>query len=326
MTVAAGVAPGSVRYSTWASNSRGAPRWASARSKSTTNRSRVNENGGRAAPPGVVLGQRVGEPVALANDDVPLPAEQSAHRDRDEDDQQREVEHHVAGLAQVALLRGHPAGTVGVDPGSHAPASSAQRRPRPVQDRVTGVDDDELGRVRHPGHPPGRGRWWRAHRPDVLRQPGQDAADQRDEEQQVHRGEPRRGVHLEEPQAIQQRPARRVRGDPVLDLQRVRSPLGQYGSGDRRHRETEQQDQRRAHARQLAPGPAQQADPSQRGQGRFAGRGGGRRGVPWRRGHSGVSNPGTCTRSQIVRSVHNPVTSRRPTTISSPPPIRMTQT
>jgi hypothetical protein len=91
---------------------------------------------------------------------------------------------------------------------------------------------------------------------DVLERARDEAADQRDEQQQVDRREPGGREDVEEPEVVEDRPERGVLGEVVGDGVGARGALGQHGAGERGHGEQEQQDQGRAHARQRAPGVA----------------------------------------------------------------------
>ena len=92
----------------------------------------------------------------------------------------------------------------------------------------------------------------------VDEQPRHDAADQRHHQQQVDRGEPRRVVDPEQPEPVVDRRQVRVGRLPVLGLERVDPVLRDHRAGDRAERQQEQQDERRPHRGQLAPGPAHQ--------------------------------------------------------------------
>ncbi len=268
-----------------------------------------------AAAPGVVLRQGVGESRSLLDDDVALPAEQATVGDGQQDDDQGEMERQVAGLAQVALLGRHPDAAVAAVclrrlAATHPPAPGLQVLLCHGQGVGAVGLDLELRGHRQPHEPAGSRRWRRQHRPRMRPGARQHAADQRDEQQEVHRGEPRRRVDVEEAEAVQGGADRGVPREPLVHAQRVRAPLREDRAGDAGKGEQEQQDQRRPHARQLTPRPAQQAHRTKGGISR----------------HSGVWKDGIWTRSQIVKSVHSPVTRRMPTRISIPPPIRMTQT
>ena len=212
--------------------------------------------------PGVEVsyGDRVLEnAVALHHEHVALVAEQVAEADRDEQQQQREVEHQVAGLAQVALLGATRRRRRTCDP--EPPAAQrgprlGQRRP-PACGRTTTVACSG-SRYRLRG---ARGGWARsADRCCRLR--GSDAADQRDEQQQVDRGEPRRGVDGEQPEPV----VATASGVGCCSancaaLRGVDAALRHQRAGDRGEREQEQQHQRRAHRGELPPGPAGAARP-----------------------------------------------------------------
>ena len=157
---------------------------------------------------GVVARERVGEGLADRHDDVALPAEQVPPGDADEHPDQRDVEDQVAGLAQVALLGRQRLVVVRRAPGSGAARRAARRRSRTSSGSPSTTSSRwAASRSRRRGARGGR----RAHLvPEDLRA-RQHAADERDEEQQVDRREPRRGVDLEEAQPVEHR-ARRSGG------------------------------------------------------------------------------------------------------------------
>ena len=173
------------------------------------------------------------------------------------------MEHEVSGLAQVAALgrdRGRPRVLVEGHPVARAAEHLACR-----VDRVRGVraqfgGEDSRLEARHPGEPDGRLRRPRPQRAEVVRRARDDAADQRSEQQQVDRREPERRVDVEELELVEHRRELRVVAEVLGDAVRVGPALREEGAGDRRDREQEQQEQRRAHARELAPGPAQPAE------------------------------------------------------------------
>jgi hypothetical protein len=80
-----------------------------------------------------------------------------------------------------------------------------------------------------------------------------DAAKERDEQQQIDRGEPRRREHVESAQPVEERPERRMVGQILAHLLVVHAALGQHRARDRGEREEEEQDQRGTHAGELPP-------------------------------------------------------------------------
>ena len=109
-----GAAPGRSVTSTSARNSRAAPRCTGPVSNFTSKSFTVTLNGTRSASVNraagrevVVLGEVVGE--ALTHDHHAGAAETEQHADRhpDEHEDQADVEHQIAGLAQVATLCRH---------------------------------------------------------------------------------------------------------------------------------------------------------------------------------------------------------------------------
>ena len=141
-------------------------------------------------------------------------------------------------------------------------------RPRPRRARRRGSADVDVRAVLGQPVPgcavrPAAGSAARARAGSDARH---DAADQRDEQQQVDRGEPRRRRRRRTSRAGRGTGRRRVLAPGTRPRLRCSSPrCGKTRAGDRREREQEQQDQRGAHRRQLPPRPAQPAADRQRG-------------------------------------------------------------
>ena len=263
-----------------------------------------------------------------------LVAPELAGRDADQQHDQRGVEDQVAGLPEVALLGGdrHHAAVLG--PGHGLPAAQLRDRAgRHLLGRSGG--GERVGR-RQPLQPPRHRRRRGQHGGGVCLQPRHDAADQRDEQQQVGRGEPGRGEHVEEPGRVEDLRPARVVGDVLVDLGRVQRALRQQRAGHRGERQQEEQHQRGAHAGQPAPGVAgerERAPVPGADRCRLGGqpvrlgvdRVGADRGLRVGR-HSEVPSPVWPTRevSSIVICPQSPVTSSRPSTTSSPPPTYVT--
>ena len=218
----------------------------------------------------VVLGQRVGEPVADHQDHAALVAEQAADPEADQHDQHRQVEQQVAGLAQLPALGGHPPPSPRSSPSLVEPVAGralrgrACRDPVPPRERRGRAPQHDLGLlvggvrrvVRQPGQVArGRGRVGPVAAP-VDEQPRHDAADQRHHQQQVDRREPRRVVDREQPEPVVDRRQVGVGGLPVLGLEGVDAALGDHRPRDRAEGQQEQQHEGRPHRGQLAPGPA----------------------------------------------------------------------
>ena len=188
----------------------------------------------------------------------PLKPHRPPTREPDQHDQHREVEEQVAGLAQVAALGGDRA-VVPVEPGSARPRSAACARSRTTVGLLVGLERGVLGQ---PGQVAGRLRRPGSYAAPVDAQPRDDAADQRDHQQDVDRGEPRRVVDAEQAELVVDRRQRGVRRLPLRGRARSRPPpAGSPSPGSARERQQEQQDQRGAHRGQLAPGPAEPARP-----------------------------------------------------------------
>ena len=136
---------------------------------------------------GVVARQRVGEGLPDGDDDVALPAEQVSPRHPDEDADEGDVEDEVSRLAQVALLGRQARVVVRVD----AVPAPTQGDAQPLA-HLTGIPVDDglavLGEALEAARCPGRGRADLVPEDPRARH---DAADERDEEQQVDRREPR---------------------------------------------------------------------------------------------------------------------------------------
>ncbi len=201
-----------------------------------------------AGPEVVVLAERVGEAVVGHHDDAALEAEQPAEREPDQHDQHRQVEQQVAGLAEVAALGAHH---VVLD---HQPvALPLQPGRRGLESGVVAV---ELAVLRQPGEVLGRLRRTSAYAARVDEQPRDDAAHQRDHQQDVDRREPHRVVDREQAELLVDRGQLGVLVLPLRRPHRVDRLLRHHRPGDRREREQEQQDQRRPHRGELAPRPA----------------------------------------------------------------------
>ena len=201
---------------------------------------------------GVVLLERVAEALPLGDQDAALVAPQLPAREAQEQRDQGQVEQQVAGLLEVALLGGElPLPADDPEPADPQLLLDDVERLRPGQRRrqVPGVGEAQ--------QVPRRRRRGRPHRAEVLQRARQHAADQRDEQQQVHRGEPRRAEDVEQVQPVQHRGERRVVGEVRGDLVLRQRPLRQQRARHRGEGEQEQQHDRRAHGGQPPP-PAQQ--------------------------------------------------------------------
>ena len=150
--------------------------------------------------------------------------------------------------------------TVRTSPGS---SRQATRQPRRLPRARASTSRDRLvdglrGRVREPGEVARRGDRRGAQAAHLLDRARHQAADQRDHQQQVDRREPGRGEDVEELQPVEQRGERRVVGEVLGDEALVQGALRQQRPGQGGDGEQEQQHERGAHARQPAPGVAQQ--------------------------------------------------------------------
>ena len=146
--------------------------------------------------------------------------------------------------------------------------------------------------------------------------PGDDAADERDEEQQVDRREPDRGVDLEEAEPVEPRSGGGVARDEVGDLGRHRSSAAGRSTPAPRRSTAAAAGTARCACCQLAarPSAAQPTGPEA-----GLGDGGARRRLGGH--HSTVVKPPTrWVWTHATQSVQTPVTIRTPTARSSTPP------
>ncbi len=161
------------------------------------------------------------------------------------------MEQQVAGLAPVAFLCRDPA----VSAPQPEPPGGEQRRGS--FQRMPGCEPGLVpSRVRQPGQVarrPRRRRPRRAHQPGAA---GQHAPGQGGKQQQVDRGKPGSGEHIEQPKCVQHRREPAMCRVIPVDLRRISSPLRKHRPGHARQRKQEQQDQRGTHGRQLPPRPS----------------------------------------------------------------------
>ena len=281
----------------------------------------------------VVLRQGVREPVADHQDHATLVAEQAADPEAHQDDQHRQVEQQVAGLAELTALGGDPAagsaGRAGRDP-----VTTRERGGRAPQHGLGLLIGGVRRVIGQPGQVARGGRRVGPVAAPVDEQPRHDAADQRHHQQQVDRREPGRVVDGEQPEPVVDRRQVRVGGLPVLGLEGVDPPLGDHRPRDRAERQQEEQHEGRPHRRELPPGPAHELP---RGQlagpavvvtvaARLPGAGLLRAlGADLARAHRlavEFSTRWTC--SQFTAMSHQPVTRASPTRTSIRPPSRVT--
>ena len=109
--------------------------------------------------------------------------------------------------------------------------------------------------------------------PVVLRA-RDDTSDERDEQQDVDRREPGRRVDVEQLEPVEDRREVGVVGEVLRHAVGIGTALGYERPRDRRDCEQQKQEQRRAHAGELAPSPPRPSDDAERG--RVDGVGGGR--------------------------------------------------
>ena len=190
----------------------------------------------------VILGEVVGE--ALTDDDHAGASETEQHADchSNQYEDQADVEHQIAGFAQVAPLGRH---AVGIDVNSVAPAT--ERGCGAVQNAVILIGNIRRG-VR--GQPAEVARSFgrpRPQRPGVHANPRNDAADERNEEQQIDRREPWRGVDAEQPDLVVDRSERGMVVEKLRNPDRRYPALRHQRTRDSGERKRKQQDQRRTH-------------------------------------------------------------------------------
>ncbi len=218
----------------------------------------------------VVRREAVHEALPDDHDLLPGVAEASADADGDQNTEERDVEHQVAGLAQIAAL--------GRDRRGPRVLIESDAIARAAEDVAGGLDRvrrvvAQLGRQDprlEAGHPGQSDRCLGRPRPEslgVVRGARDDAADQRGEQQQVDGREPERRVHVEQLELVEHRSKLRVVVEVLGDAAGVGPALREERTGYGRDREQQQQEQGRLHARELAPRPAQPAQRSELGLG-----------------------------------------------------------
>ncbi len=209
---------------------------------------------------GVVVAEGVRERLALRQHLLARVDEAAADADRDQDAHERHVEDEVAGLAQVAALGAR--GLALEYP--RAVAALAQHAPRRGDARrdllVAGLDilgPTKAGQAVEAC----RGlRRSRSQRREMVHGSRDDAADERDEQQDVDGREPDRRVGVEHAEEVEHLRPARVRGLVGDDAVGVGGLLRHERTGHRGEGDEQQQEQRRAHARELPPEEAQVAD------------------------------------------------------------------
>ena len=174
----------------------------------------------------------------------------------DDDNQQRnaQVEHQVAELTQVALLRGK-----GARPSAIFICWGFGQRPlvqaltHPLRNFVRGSIDHGFvvkRKTRQPLRCPSR---WRLHGLVVVDGPRNNAADQGNQQQGHDGDEPDGRENIEKLQLIHDLGGLAVGGKILVDLVLIQRALRQQGTRNRCESEDEQQNQRRAHAGQPVP-------------------------------------------------------------------------
>ena len=157
----------------------------------------------------VVADQRIDECFALDQHPLAGVAELAADRHGDQHADQRSMEDQVPDFLGEAAF-GADRGPVCVRIAHVHPVAAALQQPRGIFDRRA-CGDAGFGRDRHgtvlgqPGQPARSPRRLRPHGLVVLDGARDDAANQRQEQQQVDGGEPHRGVDVEELEAVQPR-------------------------------------------------------------------------------------------------------------------------
>ncbi len=205
--------------------------------------------------------------LSLHEDALPGVGETTADAHGDEHAHERCVEDEVAGLAQVPPLGRDREGAPPVVPGDAVPAlaqlgrggvDGRGRDGRGILPRRHGNVDGAM--VVQARQPRGRPRRLRPQRLPVVLGARQHAADERDEQQDVDRREPRRRVDVEQAELVEHRREVGVVGEVLGDAVGVGAALRDERSRDGGDRKQQQQHERGAHARELAPSPAQPPD------------------------------------------------------------------
>ncbi len=209
----------------------------------------------------VVLGERVGEAVALQDQLVALVLEELAPGEGDQHHDQGDVEGEVPRLAQIALLGGD-----GVTDRVGAEAALPQQLQRGLADLLR-LRPGAPGGVRgQPAQAPGGARRTAAQLAHELPGARHDAADEGDEQQDVDRGEPHRAVHVEEAELVVEGPEDVVLAAELLDLHGVDALLRDQRPRDGAQRQQQEQQQRHPHRGELPPEPAGPADDAEGGE------------------------------------------------------------
>ena len=138
--------------------------------------------------------------------------------------------------------------------------------PRDRQHVLRGRVDLDLAMFGEPFKASRRSRGLRPHGPPVELRARNDTTHQRDEQQQVDGGEPRRGVDVEEAQAIKPWAGAPVAGQVVRHASGIDIALWPDRTRHGPDRQEKQQEQRGPHAGELSPGPAQHAKRTERRQ------------------------------------------------------------
>jgi hypothetical protein len=148
------------------------------------------------------------------------------------------VEDQISGFPAVAFLgRQGQYAAVLVPTDDPPPAAQHGSRCRPrILDGGSGL---EATRLRKPFEVFRSRKWLGAHRLGVQANPRYEAADQRNEQEQVDRREPRRAEYVEHAKAIQESPPGAVRGEISVDLGRIERSLRKERSRNRRNRKQE---------------------------------------------------------------------------------------
>ncbi len=197
----------------------------------------------------VVLRDRIGESAPLHDYHAsPEPAEARPGQ-RDEDADERNVEHQVAEFAQVATLGAEPLLTA-----SKAIPLRLEPALRPFHRAIVELRHQLVLRESVETFRKG-GRGF-AEVSDVLRDARQDAADQRNEQEEVDRGEPRRAVHVVHARLLEESTDLGILGLVIHHLDRRNGLLWEHRPRDRRKGKEEEEDEHGAHARQLRPNPS----------------------------------------------------------------------
>jgi hypothetical protein len=172
----------------------------------------------------VVRDHAVAEAGPFVHDEVVLIAEQPTDRDEYQSREQRDVEDQISGFPAVAFL-GRQGQYAAILVPTDDPPAAAQHGSRCRPCIFDGGSSLEATRLRKPFEVFRSRKWLGAHRLGVQANPRYEAADQRNEQEQVDRREPCRAEYVKHAEAIQESPPGAVLGEIRRDLGRIERSL-----------------------------------------------------------------------------------------------------